>query len=158
MISYLLAKLRWEVKVIFKKNMEKKAKKENGSVVVEFALILPLFLLIVFSIVELSVALYNKAVITNASREAARAGVVVRSKRLTDSQIKDKATAYIENKLISFKSATPTVTVDSSGGVSGTNLTVTVTYPYKGLGLGTLLSAISTRTVNLTATTIMVNE
>ena len=45
----------------------------RGSVVVEFALIFPLLLFIVFSIIECSLALYDKAVITNASREAARA-------------------------------------------------------------------------------------
>ena len=43
---------------------------------VEFALIFPLLLFIVFSIIECSLALYDKAVITNASRERLKAEIV----------------------------------------------------------------------------------
>ena len=68
--------LRWE-KTIFPRitgQAYKESAHQKGSVVVEFALIFPLLLFIVFSIIECSLALYDKAVITNASREAARAG------------------------------------------------------------------------------------
>ncbi|REN18669.1 pilus assembly protein, partial [Mycobacterium tuberculosis] len=55
-----------------------KSKRESGAAAVEFALVLPFFLLVFSMIVDLSLAFYDKAVITNASREAARAGVVLR--------------------------------------------------------------------------------
>ncbi len=133
----------------------------SGSVAVEFALILPIFLLIVFSTVEFSVALYNKALITNASREAARAGVVLRTPKLTASEIEKRATDYLTGKIISFSGTTSTTNPSAKAtttGVSGTNLSVQVTYDYSGLGLGTLLSVISKKTVKLQATTTMVNE
>jgi Flp pilus assembly protein TadG len=48
----------------------------QGAAVIEFALILPLLLLLLIGGIDMSLALYDKAVITNASREGARAGIV----------------------------------------------------------------------------------
>lgn len=132
-------------------------RRQAGAAAIEFALVLPLLLLLVFSIIEFSVALYDKAVITNAAREAARAGVVVRTTRLTEDQVETIAMNYMNDRLISFGSGAPSVTANNSNGVSGANLTVTVNYTYEGLGLGPLLSAI-TGPINLSATTIMINE
>jgi hypothetical protein len=50
--------------------------REDGVVAAEFVLLFPLFLLIVGAIVELGHLWYVDHVITNASREGARAGVV----------------------------------------------------------------------------------
>ena len=49
-------------------------KGNNGASAVEFAVVLPL-LVLPFGIIEFSLALYDKAMITNASREGARAGI-----------------------------------------------------------------------------------
>ena len=43
---------------------------------VELALALPMMLLLIFGAVEFGTAMYDKAVITNASREGARFGIV----------------------------------------------------------------------------------
>jgi hypothetical protein len=51
-------------------------KNQKGAALAEFALVLPLLLVILLGIIEFSLLLYDKAVITNASREAARAGIV----------------------------------------------------------------------------------
>jgi len=132
---------------------------QSGSVAVEFALVLPLLLIIVFGIVEYSIALYDKTIITNASREAARAGIVLRSPKFSSDEIKKVATDYCTSNLITFGAATsPTVDITSSGGAAfGTPLTVTVAYVYQGLGLGSLLSSLSSP-ITLSATTIMNNE
>ena len=116
-------------------------------------------MLLVFAIIEFGFILYDKAVITNASREAARAGVVLKSPKLTADQIQAVATSYCNNYLISFKASNPPgVTVPSgAAGTFGTPLTVKVTYTYYGLGLGTLLSPIS-GPLTLTGTTVMNNE
>lgn len=132
-------------------------KQSKGGAAIEFALVLPLLLLIIFSTIEFSMALYDKAVITNAAREAARAGVVVRTTRLTEDQIKEIAENYWAGRLVSFGSSTPTATVNNSGGVSGANLTVTVDYEFTGLGVGPLLSAF-TGPITLSSTSIMINE
>ena len=49
---------------------------QKGVAALEFAIILPVLLLLTCGIIEFSVALYDKAMITNASREGARAGIV----------------------------------------------------------------------------------
>ena len=48
----------------------------NGAAAVEFAIVVPLLLLLLFGIIEFSLLLYNKAMLTNASREGARFGIV----------------------------------------------------------------------------------
>lgn len=50
-------------------------KNQKGAAAVEFAIVLPLFVIIVFGIIEFSLLFYAKAVITNASREGARLAV-----------------------------------------------------------------------------------
>ena len=49
---------------------------EHGGSLVEFAVIAPLLFVILFGIIEFGILIYDKAVITNASREGARAGIV----------------------------------------------------------------------------------
>lgn len=132
---------------------------QRGVAAVEFAIVLPLLLLIIFSTAEFGVALYDKAMITNASREGARAGVVLRNPKPSKQDVTNVVLAYCQNYLITFGSSnTPTVSVPSGiGGTFGTPLTVTVSYQYAGLGLGAMLSAF-TGPIVMTATTIMNNE
>jgi Flp pilus assembly protein TadG len=59
--------------------MIKKFKSQRGQTIVEFAFILPLLVLIVIGIIDFSILFYDKAVITNASREGARQGSIFRS-------------------------------------------------------------------------------
>lgn len=138
--------------------MAAKNKGMNGGALVEFALVLPLLLTLVFGIVEFSVVLYDKAVMTNASREAARAGVIYRTPALTDAQIMAVATTACANHLISFGNATPTATLSRpSGSAAGNPLTVTVSYPFTGLMLGNLIGPLFGSNA-ITATTTMVYE
>jgi Flp pilus assembly protein TadG len=132
---------------------------QQGAAAVEFALILPILLLVFFGMIELSLALYDKAILTNASREGARAGIVLSSPKLTDAQIRTVVLNYTNGALISLGSTTaPTVTIEQSTPASFPNpLRVTVSYTYKGLGVGTLLGALGAPIV-LTSSTSMVNE
>jgi Flp pilus assembly protein TadG len=59
-------------------------KNHNGATAVEFAIILPVLILVLFGIIEFSLVLFNKHIITNASREGARAGIVSREDRFKD--------------------------------------------------------------------------
>ncbi len=129
----------------------------RGTALIEFSLVLPMLLAIIFGIIEFSIVFYDKAVITNASREAARAGIAYTIPRQTTAQIQAIAVGYCGNSLISFTSATPpTVTVTGTG-VTGTSLKVTVNYTYHGLLLGDLISVI-TGSMGLVATTAMLYE
>ena len=49
---------------------------ERGAVAAEFAILLPVLLLIVFGIIEFGMMMYGREVVTNATREGARAGIV----------------------------------------------------------------------------------
>lgn len=112
---------------------------DNAVAAVEFALVLPILLLVLFAIVELSTLLYDKSVITNASREAARAAVVNTS--ITDGEIQSLVINYCQNKLITFGSKTnPTVSISRPlGSSSGNPIIVTVSYSFAGLLLGQLI-------------------
>ena len=132
---------------------------QQGAAAVEFALILPILLLVFFGMVELSLALYDKAILTNASREGARAGIVLSSPKMTDAQIRAVVLNYTNGSLISLGTTTaPTVTVSQSSPASFPNpLRVTVSYTYKGLGVGTKQGA-NGAPILLTTTTTMLNE
>jgi Flp pilus assembly protein TadG len=112
---------------------------EKGAAIVEFAIILPLLLLLVFGIIEFSLLMYNKAMITNASREGARRGIVYRVdpatfnySPLTDTQIRTEVTNYLSNYLITFSptATTHTTNITRAVEVSGNTLNVQVSYPY----------------------------
>jgi Flp pilus assembly protein TadG len=128
----------------------------RGAIALEFVLVLPFLLIVLFGIIDVSFLLCDKAFITNASREAARAGVVVRVPQLTSAQIRSVALNYLQNNLVTGGTATtPTVTVNQSAGTSsGSPLTVTVSYRYQGLMVGSAFSSL-TGPVTVTAVTVM---
>jgi Flp pilus assembly protein TadG len=119
------------------------AQSQKGSVLVEFALILPVFLVLLFGMVSFSVALYNKTVLTMAAREGARAGAIYVANR-TNVNTKNSATTAVtnacQNALISFGTAmTPAVTFNADP-ISDKQLTVTTTVNYTGLYIFQTLS------------------
>ena len=59
-----------------------KINNQNGAALVEFAIVLPVLLMLIFEMIEFSLLLYDKAMITNASREGARAGSFIHFQRL----------------------------------------------------------------------------
>jgi len=133
---------------------------QRGASAVEFALVLPLLVTFLVGVVDLSLALYNKWVLTQASWDAVRAGIVLRSPKLTAAEIAAVAVERSSPLLVTLGgSSTPTVAVTptTGGGAFGTPLSVTVTFAYKGLLLGSLISP-STGTLTLSGSTSMNNE
>lgn len=57
-------------------NILRNIKKENGQAVVEFAIVLPLLLLIICAIIDFGWLFYNQLSLENCTREAARYGAV----------------------------------------------------------------------------------
>jgi Flp pilus assembly protein TadG len=111
--------------------------------------------MVLFGIIDVSMILSDKAVITNASREAARAGIVLRTTPWTSAQIQAVALNYTQNNLVTGGTPTAASAVASYGSqTSGSPLKVTVTYTYRGLMLGSIASAI-TGPVTITAVTVM---
>ena len=129
----------------------------RGIVSLEFVLMLPFLLMVMFGIIDMSLLLCDKAVITNAAGAAARQGVVLRATPYTTTQIKNVALAYTQNSLVTGGTATtPTVTPSGSCSTigSGNALQVTINYTYNGLVVGSAFSAL-TGPVTLTATAVM---
>lgn len=107
----------------------------------EFAIILPLLVLFVFGIIEFSIMFYDKAVITNASREAARAGIVFAIPRPQDPEIRDVAINYFENRVITFGSPSWDIPPITPCVNPGDELTVRVDYEYDFLLVPNILAA-----------------
>ena len=130
-------------------------KRQRGATAVEFAIVFPLLILLLFGIIEFSVILYDKAMITNASREGARAGIVSQLVRVSDTQIQGVVDNYCRLYLISFRSgAAPVTTVTRTGSTFGSELSVTVTYTYSFLALPQFVTGL-VGPMNLTARTVM---
>ena len=114
---------------------------------VEFALVLPLLLLLAFGIIEFGLLLYDKAIVTNASREGARAGVVFRADSsgnyfpFTGGEITTVVNNYASTYLVTFGPGTLTTTPTPCAS-RGSNLTVTVSYPYTYLVFSNLANLI----------------
>ena len=144
--------------------MKKKfLKKNKGASAVEFAIILPMLVLLVFGIIELSFALYDKAMITNASREGARVGIVYRNPAITNGEISSVVNNYLGTYLITFggkrsPSSDPvtgaTVIVTRTGVSPGGELRVSVGYTYSFLVLPQFIPGVG-QGINMAAETAM---
>ena len=136
--------------------MKTKMKNQRGVAAVEFALILFPLVLLVFGTIEFSTLLYDKAVITNASREGARAGIVYSyPDRIADGEIINVVNTYCSDYMISLGgNSTINTTITRSGNTSGDDLTVRVSYVYQFLILPSFIATLSGG-LNLEAETIM---
>jgi Flp pilus assembly protein TadG len=114
---------------------------QRGGALLEFAIIAPLLLIILFGIIEFGLILYNKAVLTNASREGARYGILERTPRYSGEDISnDVVLPYCNNRLITFRgTAVPAVQATSSNGTApGNDLKVEVSWTYNFLAFPAL--------------------
>ena len=136
-----------------------KTQRQRGAAAVEFALILPILLALLVGGIDASLALYDKAVITNASREGARAGIVARNPLLTDEQIRQVVRQYAQSALVGFGASPvqPTVLIQKGSLGGDPTLQVTVSYTFQGIGLGSLFQSLGRPWV-LQASTVMVYE
>lgn len=130
-------------------------KSQSGASAVEFAIVLPILVLLVFGIIEFSVAFYDKAMITNASREGARAGIVFKVPPVTDDEITNIVNTYLGSSLLTFGGpTTANITVTRNGYNPGDELKVSVNYTYTFLLIPNFVASLSGG-VNLVAETIM---
>ena len=145
------------------KRLVEKIKNQNGAALVEFAIVLPLLLVLVFGMIEFSLMLYDKAVITNASREGARAGIVYDfPNRISEGEITSTVSTYCSGRLITFGSTNQeTTAVNGTCVNAGDVITVTVTFPYEFLIFPNLIKLLPgnnanwASTLNLSAATVM---
>jgi Flp pilus assembly protein TadG len=101
---------------------------ERGAAATEFALLLPVFLMILFGIIEFGMIMYGREVVTNAAREGARAGIVQGPPKRTAGDITTIANNYLTGTGVN--QADVTFTPTGVGLVSPNTLTVTAVYNY----------------------------
>src|SRR3990172_5412955 len=95
-------------------------KKERGQSMVEFVLVVPIFLLLVFGIVDFGMGIHAWLTITSSSREGARSGSVSASAAEIESKVRSTSSQLDQSKL--------TVVTTNAQGTSGEAVTVDVAY------------------------------
>lgn len=101
---------------------------ERGAVAAEFALLLPVLLLILFGIMEFGFLMYGREVVTNATREGARAGIIAATPPVSIGAMQTVVLGYLPGTGVSPASITFGPGVCCGG--TGTPVTVAVTYNY----------------------------
>ena len=96
-------------------------KKKRGQAIVEFALILPVFILILLGIMEFGLVFHQYLVVTAASREGARVAALGGSEAETLTMVNTSAA--------SFNSGQLSTTITPANRVKGQTVSVQVTNP-----------------------------
>jgi Flp pilus assembly protein TadG len=113
----------------------------RGQAVVEFALVLPLVLIMMISVFEFARAWNVQQVLTDAAREGARVAVVGSGNMETPGVIEGKVQAAI-NKAVSVAGIDPSdvsLQLDGEGAGRGEDATVQLALPYRFSFLGPLM-------------------
>ena len=138
----------------------------SGQSLIEFALVLPMLLVLVFGIVEFGNAWRHYQLITNTAREGARVAVLPSStSTIVDSVIDDR----LNGSGLDANQATVTLKILDFGDANYSNSadTVTIEYPYDFVFLGPVINLMCTAvgcsggtygSVTLSSTSIMRNE
>jgi Flp pilus assembly protein TadG len=105
---------------------------EKGAQLVEFALVLPLLLLVILGIAEFGFMFQRYEVLTNAAREGARIAVLP---GYATQDVEARVSAYLDAGRVPTTDGNPVVTVTTEalvvpGGTTITMRRVTVTYTY----------------------------
>lgn len=119
----------------------KLSKNQSGAAAVEFAIVIPVLLLLALGSFEFGLLFYNKQVVTNACREGARAGIVREDSHfLDDAELKAIVNNYCENRLIDFGGTTltdddieldPTPKSARAAAAFGSDFSVKITYDHR---------------------------
>ncbi len=136
-----------KVKQMFKSSR----KNRRGAAVVEFAMVVPVFLLLVFGMIEFGRAVMVKQVLVNATREGARQAVLDGS---TMADVRARVDVYLAAS--SINGATTTVTPNPQAAAFGQPVAVTISVPFEEVSWLPVPQYIGG--TNLTASSVMRRE
>jgi Flp pilus assembly protein TadG len=130
----------------------------RGSAIVEFVIVLPMLFALVFGIIETSLIVYDKALLSFACGEGAREGTRYRDQAPSNlnALITNAVDSYLGGSLISLGAASSRqITITGDCSAPGNTLTVQLSYQYNyliapnfipGLGSGSTLQSQSVMT------------
>lgn len=101
-------------------------KNRRGAAVVEFAVVAPVFITLVFGMIEYGRMVMVQQLLTNAAREGCRVAVLDGA---TTATVQSTVTTYLTNASVSGSTVTVSPNPPSSAGY-GAPVTVTVTIPF----------------------------
>lgn len=107
--------------VILRRITRRTGKGEGGQSLVEFTLVLPIFLLVLFAIIDFGMAFNAWITVTNSAREGARLGSVRAPSGDIEQRVRDTAGSLGDDL---------TVTVTNAEGDPGESVVVDVSYAY----------------------------
>lgn len=96
---------------------------EKGQNLVEFAMVVPIFLILVFAIVDFGMGFHAWITVTNAAREGARVGAVGADQATIEARVTDTAASLDGADLL--------ITVTNAQGAPGESISVDVQYDYQ---------------------------
>lgn len=97
----------------------------RGAAAVEFAIVVPIFILLIIGFIELGRALMVQQVLTNASRVGARSAAMLNS---TQAEVSNVVAEYAEG--VSVSSAQVEISPDPAAAATGDEITVTVSVDF----------------------------
>jgi len=98
-------------------------KGERGQALVEFTMLVPIFLVLLFAIIDFGMGFYSWISVTNGAREGARLGAVL----ATQTDIEDRVYQTVN---LPDEATKMTVTVTNAQGQPGESVVVQVDYDY----------------------------
>jgi Flp pilus assembly protein TadG len=142
-------------------------RRSRGQSLVEFALVVPIFLLILSGIFDFGMALYSRISIINAAREGARAAAVAADHTTIPTTAQSRASAVVSGAGMTTSAPTTSIVVScvaisssgscsfssASGSKAGDAVEVAITYQYR-----SLFPLLFGRTFTLGASVQMVTE
>jgi Flp pilus assembly protein TadG len=134
-------------------------KSQIGQELVEFALLLPLLLLLLFGLIEVGLVVLNYNTVANIGREVARYGTINPEPDLIQQYITD--TVMSDTRRFSFGLQPSNLTVDTvleDHGPLLSTITVTVSYDYSFLTAPIIAMFSADPTIDLQATSTMYTE
>jgi Flp pilus assembly protein TadG len=137
---------------------------ERGAELVEFALVLPILMLVLAGMVDMGFLFKNYEVVTNAAREGARMAALP---GWTETDVKQRVSAYLRAGGLNGAAGATTISqvvlvTDAATGRSINGIKVVVTYPHTFMILGPISQLVQgaavTNDINLTAVATMRTE
>jgi Flp pilus assembly protein TadG len=111
--------------------------REKGQAMAEFALLIPIFLILLFAIVDFGMGFYSWITVTNSAREGARVGAVHPPLDVPSSPCFGKASLeqciydrVLDSADLADEATKMTVTITNAQGQSGESVVVKVDYQY----------------------------